>query len=169
MELVEHASQSPALVRALVYDYLRLSQPELDTATIQSLLPIQFDRHSQWMPLVVWLVSDPWFMRQTKLQPRLMQLFKNSRLQGLARLVKLESLVNDPDRREELVRMVLSALELRPAHETAAQALDRLNSLDSAERKRILQATLEAERRAREVREAMARAKAQEAASRYGE
>ncbi len=47
--------------------------------------------------------------------------------------------------------------------------MDRLNTLDSVERKRILEATLAAEKRAREVREAMARAKAQESASRYGE
>jgi hypothetical protein len=50
-----------------------------------------------------------------------------------------------------------------------ATASDRLASLNSIERKRILQETADAEKRAREIREAMAAAKAQEAASRYGE
>jgi hypothetical protein len=44
-----------------------------------------------------------------------------------------------------------------------------LNSLDSAERDRVLRAVAAAERRAREIREAMARKQAQEAANRYGE
>jgi hypothetical protein len=44
-----------------------------------------------------------------------------------------------------------------------------MTTLDSVERQRILRKTLAAEKRAREIREAMARAKAQESASRYGE
>jgi hypothetical protein len=41
--------------------------------------------------------------------------------------------------------------------------------LDSAERQRVLKAAAKAERRAQEIREAMARAAAQDAANRYGE
>lgn len=168
-ELYEHASQSPRLITALVADYFRQSQAELDRAALQRLLPVNLGQESQWMPLIVWLVSLPWFMSRSELQTRIAALFTNIKLKELAKLVKLEMLVNDPDRREELVRIVLAALDLRPEGETKEQALDRLNTLDSVERKRILLATLDAEKRAREVREAMARAKAQESASRYGE
>jgi hypothetical protein len=87
----------------------------------------------------------------------------------LAGLVRPDKFVSDPDRREELVRFCLAQLELRPLGETQSQAADRLTTLDSAERHRVLRATAAAERRAREVREAMARKQAQESASRYGE
>jgi hypothetical protein len=42
-----------------------------------------------------------------------------------------------------------------------------LNTLDSVERKRVVEKTREAEARARQIREAMARRAAQEAAARY--
>jgi hypothetical protein len=76
-------------------------------------------------------------------------------------------MVGDPDRREELVRVCLAELGLRPRGETVAQAMDRLNTLDSVERKRVVDQTREAEARARQIREAMARRAAQEAAARY--
>jgi hypothetical protein len=68
-----------------------------------------------------------------------------------------------------LARMCLAALGLRPMGETLEQAQDRMSTLDSTERQRLLRATAEAERRAREVREAMARKQALESASRFGE
>jgi hypothetical protein len=47
-------------------------------------------------------------------------------------------LVAGTDRREELARLCLRALGLRPAGETAAQAEDRLATLNSVERRRVL-------------------------------
>ena len=58
---------------------------------------------------------------------------------------------------------------LRPKGESIEQANDRRQTLDSVEREGILRATASAERRAREVREAMAKKQALESASRYGE
>jgi hypothetical protein len=81
----------------------------------------------------------------------------------------VDRLLADADRREEFVRRLLLNMNLRPAGETEAQASDRLQTLDSAERQRVLRAAAKAEHRAREIREAMARAAAQDAASRYGE
>ena len=65
----------------------------------------------------------------------------------------------------ELARRCVHALGLVPAGETQAQAVDRLNTLDSAERARVVAATLEAERRAEEVRQAMHAKAAAEAAA----
>jgi hypothetical protein len=75
--------------------------------------------------------------------------------------------IEDGERREELVRTILSSLSLRPAGETPAQAEDRLQSLDSGERKRMIAATRESEKRAREIREALAREAARRAADKY--
>lgn len=119
--------------------------------------------------IACWLLHDSWFLDRPELAPAMWNLLASSKLTKLATLVKPEAFVNDPDRREELTRLCLQLLGLRPRGESAAVAADRLTSLDSVERDRVLRGTAAAERRAREVRAAMAAAKAQESASRYGE
>jgi hypothetical protein len=74
-----------------------------------------------------------------------------------------ESFVHQTDRREELVRVALASLGLRPAGESTAEALARLVHLHGPERTR----TLVEARRAREVRDALARRTAQEAADKW--
>jgi len=56
---------------------------------------------------------------------------------------------------------------VRPAGETAAQAQDRLAAVSSGERLRVIEAARLAEERAREIREALARKAAQEAADKW--
>ena len=86
----------------------------------------------------------------------------------MAALVRAEQFVDDPDRREELSRAALAALGLGRSGETEPQARDRRTTLDSVERHAVLQKTRAAEERARQVREAMARKAAREAAASYG-
>lgn len=85
----------------------------------------------------------------------------------LAELTQAPRFVADPDRREELARFALKGLALRPAGESVAQAQDRLATLNTAERQRVIAAARAAEERARAVREAMARKAAEEAAAKY--
>lgn len=75
--------------------------------------------------------------------------------------------VQDAERREEMVRVALAALGMRPAGETPAQAEDRLMSLSSSERARVMAAARDAERRAREIREALRRKAAEESADKW--
>jgi hypothetical protein len=87
------------------------------------------------------------------------------------------SFYTDPDHREELARTVLARLGYRPAVETPAQAQDRLVSVSTAERQRVVNAarsvekrareTRDAEKRAREVRAALARKAAEESADKW--
>jgi hypothetical protein len=86
-------------------------------------------------------------------------------LDELALVVRAEIAVNDPDRREEFVRLCLKQLGLRPKGETQSQAADRLTALDSVERSEVVRQTRAAEKRAREVRQMMARRAAEEAAA----
>jgi hypothetical protein len=86
-------------------------------------------------------------------------------LAALAVTVPVAALAGDEERREELARRVLAATEVRLPGETAAQAADRLKQVDSVERRRVLAAAAERERRAREVREMMARKASEEAAA----
>lgn len=117
--------------------------------------------------IVLWLMRDEWFLARPELAEATWRLLHSPAMTNLAKLVRPEALIHDPDRREELVRLCLQGLNLIPAGETAAQAADRLTTLDSVERDRVIRRTREAEARAREVREAMARRRAEEAAARY--
>jgi hypothetical protein len=121
----------------------------------------------QLIAIVAWLMHDSWFLDRPQFAPGVRQLILSSKLADLSNMVRSETVVGDPDRREELVRVCLSALGLRPRGESIAQATDRLNTLDSVERKRVVEKTRAAEARARQIREAMARPAAQEAAARY--
>lgn len=142
--------------------------PERNTKLLEELREVG-QAQLALISITAWLLSERWFLAQPQLAPRIWKLLLSDHLQRLAALQKAEKFVSDPDRREELVRACLSHLGFRPRGETEKQAADRLTTLDSAERDRVLRATAAAERRAREVREAMARQKALESASRYGE
>lgn len=86
-------------------------------------------------------------------------------LPQLAAIVPLAELDNEPDRREELVRRALMALQLRPAGESHREAEARLAEVDSIAAHRIAKEADAREKRAREVREAAARKAAEEAAA----
>jgi hypothetical protein len=89
-------------------------------------------------------------------------------IQDLAELATVESadsLRTEEERREELIRRTLQALKLRLPGESAQDAEDRLTQVDSIERRRLLRAAAEKEKRAREVRDMMARRAAEEAAA----
>jgi hypothetical protein len=113
--------------------------------------------------IACWLLADPWFQQQKRFGSSAYQFLSDGLLE-LAQLNKAPSFVNDPDRREELVRMMLNQLELRPQGETIAQAQDRLMTLSTAERQRVVRAARAAEERARAIRAAMAEQAAREAA-----
>jgi hypothetical protein len=115
-----------------------------------------------------WLLHDPWFLERREFAPRIYLLLASEPFRALAGVVPATDFVNDPDRREELVRLCLSFLDLRPAGESKTDAEDRLTALDSVERTRVVREAREAEERARKIREAAAKKKAEEAAASYG-
>lgn len=88
-------------------------------------------------------------------------------LRDLARLVDAEQCVVDQDRREELSRLLLAHLGLTPEGETPEQAADRLTTVDSVQRARVLAETKAKRDRAEELRREMEKQRAREAAGRY--
>lgn len=80
-----------------------------------------------------------------------------------AAVLQAAEVYRDDERGEELVRVVLAALGLRPAGERPEAAADRLGAIDSVERARVL---IDARRaRERKVLEEMKRREAEEAAA----
>jgi len=125
------------------------------------------DRNRLGLTLVLaWLFADEWFARRPPDMPALLTVLGTTASE-LAEHVTAPKFVTDPDRREELARVALARVGLRPAGETIAQAQDRLMTLSSAERQRVMRAARAAEERARAIREALARKAAQESADKY--
>lgn len=116
--------------------------------------------------LLCWLLADDWAEAARPTAGDLLELLGATAAE-LATQAPAQKYLNDADRREELARLALARLGLRPAGETLAQSQDRLTSISSTERARVVRASRAAEERAREVREALARKAAEESADKY--
>ncbi|CAN5345541.1 hypothetical protein BH11PSE11_BH11PSE11_33040 [soil metagenome] len=116
--------------------------------------------------IAVWLLADDWFVGAKLNHADAMRVLDEA-VTELAAATPAHKFVNDPDRREELVRVTLARLNFRPLGETLAQATDRLSSISGVERRRLLEASRAAEKRAREIREALARKEAEESADKW--
>jgi hypothetical protein len=156
-------------LNAIVCDHFRAMRFDFEAARLVSRFQARTASHRGLVAVMVWLLHDPWFVSRPELLEPMCDLVCDARLERLSELVPAESFAQDPDRREELARFCLSELGYRPLGESVEQAADRLATLDTVERDRVLTAMLASEKRTREIREAMAEAKAMESASRYGE
>jgi hypothetical protein len=156
-------------VAAIVLDHLRAMKAPLPASAAR---PFAHDGSTvatnrlRLIAVATWLLHDDWFLSRPRLAAPTWNLFAKE-LDELATVVKAEQVISDPDRREELVRVCLKHLGLRPRGETPAQAVDRLTVLDSAERLKVMRQTRDAEARARKIREQMAAEAARAAAARY--
>lgn len=125
------------------------------------------DRNRLMVTMVItWLLADDWFENIRLPQADLLQVL-NQTATELAACAGAQKYVLDPERREELARLSLARLGLRPAGETAEQATDRLSSISAPERNRLLQASRAAEERARAIREALVRKQAEASADKW--
>lgn len=158
-------TQGQVFVPALVNDLLgRIAQ----RASLKALEPFQgTDRNYLMLTMImVWLLADEWFADAGLEQAKILSLLGKT-AHELATSATASKYINDPDRREELVRLSLARLGYRPAGETPAQATDRLAALSTTERKRLLEASRAAEVRARTIREALIRKQAEESADKW--
>jgi hypothetical protein len=152
---------------ALVCDHWRAMGRAIPGPAQRQLLASSHVESQHLILVVLWLLRDDWFLARPELADATWQLLQSDALAHLGKLARAETIINDPDRREELVRLCLNGLDLRPEGESAAQSADRLTTLDSVERERVIRETRRAEARTRKIREAMAKKQAEEAAARY--
>jgi hypothetical protein len=116
--------------------------------------------------LACWTIADESLRPASSKLADVMVLLRDDASE-LAAHTTAAKIVQDADRREELARLALARLGLRPAGETLAQAQDRLTTLSSAERARLLKASRQAEERASTIRAALARKAAEESADKW--
>ncbi len=179
-ELIHHIKQCPpgflaqpiqkgrgeVATEALVNDALRVITRSL---TAPRLVEIGVDNRSEnelrLMQICCWLLTHPHFIdaRCEKLQKFLL-----TGLGEVAELVNAEAWVSDEERAEELARLLLAAIDQVPANESAAEARDRLDSVNTVQRRKVIEESRAAIERTRELRRKMAEAKVREAANVYG-
>lgn len=156
-------------VPALVHDLLQMhgAQAGRDALRRFTSNDARADRNRLALAQIgCWLLADDWFLAAGCSGDALL-----TRLDGdlveLAAVTPAHRFVQDPDRREELARVLLAHLGYRPAGESEAQATDRLSRISGTERQRLLAASRAAEERARAIREALAKRAAEESADKW--
>ena len=152
-------------VIALVADHFRSMQADPSPGSLRTLMG-QPENQLGLTAVAIWLLHDDWFRSRRELAGGMWRLFLHE-LGALAELLHAQDVVRDADRREEFVRICLKHLGFRPKGETVMQATDRLNTLDSIERLKVVRQTRDAEARARKIRQQMAAEAARAAAARY--
>jgi hypothetical protein len=153
-----------AVVADLVQDLGGGSLTQGDLAPFVSDNPLKDRNRLRAVLIGAWLLHDPWFrMKRQYAEPAYR--FLRDALPAVTDLIKAPMFISEPERREELARLALKALGLRPAGETAVEAQDRLTTVSSVERHRVIMGTRNAQKRAAEIREAMRKKAAEEAAA----
>jgi len=161
-------SSGVVFVPALVNDLLarwHIPVPVQQLECYQGRVLVERNRLALLM-IAVWLLADEWFVSAAMTPEKFFKLFDDI-LPAMAAITPAHRFVQDPDRREELVRMILRTLDYRPANETVAIATDRLSALSSVEQKRLLAESRAAEKRSRAVREALIKKAAEESADKW--
>lgn len=148
-----------AVVRDVLYG---LGDGAAYTRDINAIYARSEHNHLAALLVACWLLQAPALRAQVPAQ-RALAFF--SSLGALSVLVPADKLVSDAERREELCRLALAAFAVLPSGESAKQAQDRLAALDSVERERVVRASREATARAKQVREALQKKAAEEAAA----
>lgn len=151
----------PALVHDLLYRHQQNFSYELLASFRESSVKCPWYTTCY---LLLHLYSDPSFLKHRLDSKKLVKALEEKSKELFAS-GKNAIYIEDVDRREELIRVALAAVDLRPEGETQVQADDRLLMVSSFERKRVMEAAKAAEERAAQVREALARKAAQEAAN----
>ena len=162
------AGSGRVAVAAVVNDLLHLHGARAPHAALAPFEggSVRAHRNRRALVLVIaWLLADGGLRALDPGQPALLDA-----LAGVAQelaAVPAHRYVDDAERREELARTVLARLGCHPYGETPEQAADRLAAVSAAERRRLLDASRAAERRAREIREALVRKAAEESADKW--
>lgn len=116
--------------------------------------------------LAVYLLHFPFFQNKPFLKSKLQVLFEK-KLVAYNEILKAEKFIIDSEKREEFCRFILYHLGYIPESETERYALERLTSLDSIERIKLISDARRAQiAREEAIREAIRKREAEEAASR---
>ena len=163
------AERGEIQVLAVVRDLLTAKGHSVNVAALQFLAGRDAKRnrnHQSIVLLISWLLADVRLRVSAEQLSVVLDLLREDAAR-LAEYTNAGALFGDAERREELARLTLARLGLRPAGESEVLAQDRFTSISSLERARIVRASQQAEQRARAVREALAKQAADQAADKW--
>jgi len=166
-KIIDGFTATSIILSDLLYDLqgLPLSRIEID----KFFNPIKSDiNHLKIIQIICYILNDEWFRDYFKSNREKIDRLKSFLFTDLAeysKINKAERFVYDGEGREELTRLLFKSLELIPEGETEKEAKDRLVSIDSIERKKVIELSKQSQKRIKELREALERKKAEEAAS----
>lgn len=163
------ADHGQVFVAALVNDFLHQRGQRAGLATLERFDTDRprSDRNRLALAMIaVWMLGDESFERLSIEHAAWVDALDGA-VAELAPTAPAHDFTMQPDRREELARVLLARLGLRPHGESVEQATDRLSAVSAVERRKLLHASRATERRAREVREALARKAAEESADKW--
>ncbi len=125
------------------------------------------DNHWRSIHIAAWLLSHQDFINTPAIEDKLYN-FWFVELPLASEYVKFNEWISDDERAEEMVRLLLNCCEIVPNGENYDEAADKLSSLSSAERHKVLKQSYEAHERIMSIKKAMAEKAAREAANTYG-
>lgn len=165
--LLKDGLNSTALIcdtyRIVSNDFLR-TEFNIPTNTDLNLIK---DNHWLAIHISAWLLSHQDFKNKPLIADKLYD-FWFEELREAAAYVKFNEWINDDERAEEMVRLLLNCCEIIPNGENYDEAADKLSSLSSADRHKVLKQSYEAHERIMAIKREMAEKKAREAANTYG-
>jgi hypothetical protein len=123
--------------------------------------------HWQAIHVSAWLLSHQNFINKPSIEDKLYN-FWFEELREASAYVKFNEWVSDDERAEEMVRILLNCCEIIPNGENQDESTDKLSSLSSADRHKVLKQSYEAHERIMNIKREMAEKKAREAANTYG-
>ncbi|QIH37586.1 hypothetical protein G7A72_01650 [Flavobacterium sp. Sr18] len=125
------------------------------------------DNHWRAIHISIWLLSHRNFINSALIEDKLYN-FWFEELSEASLYVKFKEWISDDERAEEMVRLLLDCCEIIPDGENQDEAADKLSSLSSADRQKVLKQSYEAHERIMNIKREMAEKKAREAANTYG-
>ncbi len=158
--------QTGAVVSDLLFALGSNEDPRKIFESMQIKYSAENVNYLQLILVVSYLLNDTWFISAQKYATQAKELLSN-KLKNLSVVVEAKQFVLDSERREELVRFCLKELNLKPKGESEIHAMDRLTTINSIERQKLIEESKAAQKRAQELREAIARQEAEEAASKW--
>lgn len=125
------------------------------------------DNHWKAIHISIWLLNNNCFINNPNIVEKL-SVFWFEELKNTAKYVNFKKWINDEERSEEMVRLLLKCCEVLPNNESLEEAADKLSSLNSVDRHKVLENSYNAHERVMKIKKEMAEKKAREAANAYG-
>jgi len=152
-------------IQALYSDlYFFLTEKYPDEKMLK-LIPSDRDENlARCASLCIYILFYEWFRNKNE-SAELFAMFLDSVLPAYSKAADADEFAGNPERREELVRLLLFHLGYFPKGETEKYSQNRLAALDSVERDKVISESRQVLKKVQALREAMARKAAEEAAS----